>query len=100
MSLEVLRALPDVHMSLWGKVDLAAQDPLPPITPWQFTHLAVLQIPVTLFDLGVAVVQRNVPHDLKHLHCLDDLKAEPHIDTICCQDDKRKTARNTLLSRK
>ncbi len=92
----LLRVLPDVHMSLWGEIDLAAQDPLPPITPWQLTHLAALQVPVTLLDLGVAIVQRNVPHNLKHLHCLNDLQAEPHIGmelvwnwygTICCQED-------------
>lgn len=72
----MLGALPDVHMSLRGKVNLAAQGSLASITPWQLTHLAVLEISVTLLDLGVAIVQRNVPHNLKHLHCLDDLKAQ------------------------
>ena len=33
---------PDVHMSFWGEIELATQYALPPITPRQLTHLAVL----------------------------------------------------------
>ena len=66
---------PDVNVAFRSEVDLAAQHSLPPITPGQLTHLTVLQVTVTLLDLGMAIVQRNVPHNLKDLQRLNDLNS-------------------------
>ena len=75
-----------MDMALRSEVDLAAQHSLPPITPGQLTHLTVLQVPVTLLDLGMAVVQRNVPHDLEDLQRLDDLNSRTlHQHNQCCK---------------
>ena len=64
---------PDVYMAFRCEVDLAPQDTLAPITPRKLTHLAVFQISVSLLDLGMAIVERDVPHNLKYLQCLNDL---------------------------
>ena len=65
---------PDVDMSFRREVDLASQDTLAPIAPWKLTDLAVFQISVSLLDLGMAIVERDVPDNLKNLHCLNDLQ--------------------------
>ena len=64
---------PDVYMAFRREVDLAPQDTLAPITSRKLTDLTVLQISVSLLDLGMTVVERDVPHDLKHLQRLNDL---------------------------
>ena len=66
--------LPDVYMAFRCEVDLAPQDTLAPITPRKLTHLAVLQISISLLDLGMAVVERDVPYDLKDLQRLNNLQ--------------------------
>ncbi len=47
----IFYCLPNVDMSFRSEVDLAAQNPLPPIPPRQLAHLAVLQVAITLLDL-------------------------------------------------
>lgn len=67
-------SLPDVDMALWSKIDLAAQHSLPAVTSWQLTHLTALQVPVTLLDLGVTIVEGDVPHNLKYFRRFNDLQ--------------------------
>ena len=81
-------------MAFRGEVDLTAKHPGAAVPPGQLTHLAVLQVPVTLLDLGVAVVQRDVPHNLKHLPGLDDLQCV----VIQAQSDAAVCMHASLLS--
>ena len=67
---------PDMYMAFRCKIDLAPQDTLAPITPRKLTDLAVFQIFVSLLDLGMAVVEGDVPHDLKDLQRLNDLQID------------------------
>ena len=69
---------PDMHMTLRSKVDLTPQHPLSAITPWELADLAVLQVPVSLLDLGVTIVQGNVPHNLEDLCSFNDLRTSMH----------------------
>ena len=68
--------LPDVDMAFWSEVNLASQHTLPAIAPGQLTNFAALQVPVTLLDLGVTVVQWDVPNNLKDVWCLNDLHSQ------------------------
>lgn len=63
-------------MAFRREVDLAPEHPLTSIPPGKLTDLAVFQILVSLLDLGMTIVEGDVPHNLKHLQCLYDLQPD------------------------
>lgn len=66
--------IPDVHMALRGEGQLGAEQARAAVSASRLHHLPILQVAVCLADLTGTTVKRDMPHQLKRIVSLNNLR--------------------------